>query len=137
MGGNSGRMIVDIFRLRSPEARHSLLATGAAAGLSAAFNAPLAGILFVIEEMRSQFRYSLVSIKAVFIGVITSTIVYRYFNGERAIIEVGKLSDAPLNTLWLYLLLGIILVLWASYSMPLSFEHKICLCAFMVVIGVN
>ncbi|ABS47510.1 MULTISPECIES: H(+)/Cl(-) exchange transporter ClcA [Yersinia pseudotuberculosis complex] len=108
MGGNSGRMIVDIFRLRSPEARHSLLATGAAAGLSAAFNAPLAGILFVIEEMRSQFRYSLVSIKAVFIGVITSTIVYRYFNGERAIIEVGKLSDAPLNTLWLYLLLGII-----------------------------
>lgn len=51
--------------------------------------------------MRSQFRYSLVSIKAVFIGVITSTIVYRYFNGERAIIEVGKLSDAPLNTLWL------------------------------------
>lgn len=25
-------MIVDIFRLRSPEARHSLLATGAAAG---------------------------------------------------------------------------------------------------------
>lgn len=108
MGGNSGRMIVDIFRLRSSEARHSLLATGAAAGLSAAFNAPLAGILFVIEEMRSQFRYSLVSIKAVFVGVITSTIVYRYFNGERAIIDVGKLSDVPLNTLWLYLLLGII-----------------------------
>ncbi|CNH87734.1 H(+)/Cl(-) exchange transporter ClcA [Yersinia pekkanenii] len=108
MGGNSGRMIVDIFRLRSPEARHSLLATGAAAGLSAAFNAPLAGILFVIEEMRSQFRYSLVSIKAVFVGVITSTIVYRYFNGERAIIEVGKLSDVTLNTLWLYLLLGVI-----------------------------
>ncbi|WP_145522606.1 H(+)/Cl(-) exchange transporter ClcA [Yersinia rohdei] len=108
MGGNTGRMIVDIFRLRSPEARHSLLATGAAAGLSAAFNAPLAGILFVIEEMRSQFRYSLVSIKAVFLGVITSTIVYRYFNGERAIIDLGKLGDAPLNTLWLYLLLGII-----------------------------
>ncbi|QHB31470.1 H(+)/Cl(-) exchange transporter ClcA [Yersinia canariae] len=108
MGANSGRMIVDIFRLRSSEARHSLLATGAAAGLSAAFNAPLAGILFVIEEMRSQFRYSLVSIKAVFVGVITSTIVYRYFNGERAIIDVGKLSDVPLNTLWLYLLLGII-----------------------------
>ncbi|CNJ94245.1 H(+)/Cl(-) exchange transporter ClcA [Yersinia aldovae] len=108
MGGNSGRMVVDIFRLRSPEARHSLLATGAAAGLSAAFNAPLAGILFVIEEMRSQFRYSLVSIKAVFVGVITSTIVYRYFNGERSVIDVGKLSEVPLNTLWLYLLLGIV-----------------------------
>ncbi|MCB5311449.1 H(+)/Cl(-) exchange transporter ClcA [Yersinia intermedia] len=108
MGGNSGRMVVDIFRLRSPEARHSLLATGAAAGLSAAFNAPLAGILFVIEEMRSQFRYSLVSIKAVFVGVITSTIVYRYFNGEHAVIDVGKMSEVPLDTLWLYLVLGII-----------------------------
>ncbi|MGP2410903.1 H(+)/Cl(-) exchange transporter ClcA [Yersinia enterocolitica] len=108
MGGNSGRMIVDIFRLHSPEARHSLLATGAAAGLSAAFNAPLAGILFVIEEMRSQFRYSLVSIKAVFVGVITSTIVYRYFNGEHAVIDVGKMSEVPLDTLWLYLVLGII-----------------------------
>ncbi|WP_411899952.1 chloride channel protein, partial [Salmonella enterica] len=30
------------------------------------------------------------------------------FNGEAPIIEVGKLSDAPVNTLWLYLILGII-----------------------------
>lgn len=108
LGGNIGRMLLDIFRMKSTEARHSLLATGAAAGLSAAFNAPLAGILFIIEEMRLQFRYSLISIKAVFIGVIMSSIVFRVFNGDRAVIEVGRLSDAPLNTLWLYLLLGMV-----------------------------
>lgn len=108
MGANVGKMMVDIFRLRSAEARHSLLATGAAAGLSAAFNAPLAGILFIIEEMRLQFRYSLISIKAVFIGVIMSSIVFRIFNGEGAVIEVGKLASAPLNTLWLYLVLGMV-----------------------------
>ena len=108
MGANIGKMLVDIFRLRSAEARHSLLATGAAAGLSAAFNAPLAGILFIIEEMRLQFRYSLISIKAVFIGVIMSSIVFRIFNGEGAVIEVGKLANAPLNTLWLYLVLGMV-----------------------------
>jgi CIC family chloride channel protein len=106
LGGNIGRMVLDIFRMRSPEARHTLLATGAAAGLSAAFNAPLAGILFIIEEMRPQFRYNLISIKAVFTGVIMSSIVFRIFNGEAAIIEVGKLSNAPVNTLWLYLILG-------------------------------
>lgn len=108
LGGNIGRMVVDVFRLRSPEARHTLLATGAASGLSAAFNAPLAGILFIIEEMRPQFRYNLISIKAVFTGVIMSSIVFRIFNGEGAIIEVGKLSNAPVNTLWLYLVLGMI-----------------------------
>lgn len=108
LGANVGRMVLDLFRLRSTEARHSLLATGAAAGLSAAFNAPLAGILFIIEEMRLQFRYSLISIKAVFIGVIMSSIVFRIFNGDHAVIEVGKLTNAPVNTLWLYLLLGMI-----------------------------
>ena len=108
LGGNIGRMVLDIFRHRSPEARHTLLATGAAAGLSAAFNAPLAGILFILEEMRPQFRYNLISIKAVFIGVIMSSIVFRLFNGETAVIEVGKLSNAPVDTLWLYFLLGMV-----------------------------
>ena len=108
LGGNVGRMVGDLFRMRSAEARHTLLATGAAAGLSAAFNAPLAGILFIIEEMRAQFRYNLISIKAVFTGVIMSSIVFRLFNGEGAVIEVGKLTNAPVNTLWLYLILGMI-----------------------------
>lgn len=108
IGGNIGRMMLDIFRMRSAEARHNMLATGAAAGLAAAFNAPLAGILFIIEEMRPQFRYNLISIKAVFTGVIMSTVVYRLFNGQETLIDVGKLADAPINTLWLYLVLGII-----------------------------
>jgi CIC family chloride channel protein len=108
LGGNVGRMVLDIFRMRSAEARHTLLATGAAAGLSAAFNAPLAGILFIIEEMRPQFRYNLISIKAVFTGVIMSSVVFRVFNGEGAVIDVGKLSNAPVETLWLYLVLGMV-----------------------------
>ncbi|CAK8744187.1 H(+)/Cl(-) exchange transporter ClcA [Sodalis praecaptivus] len=108
LGGNLGCMVVDVCRLRGAEARHTFLATGAAAGLTAAFNAPLAGILFIIEEMRPQFRYNLNSIKAVFIGVIMASIVFRLFNGERTVIVVGKLAFAPVNTLWLYLLLGAI-----------------------------
>ncbi|XBS70584.1 H(+)/Cl(-) exchange transporter ClcA [Acerihabitans sp. KWT182] len=108
LGGNIGRMVLDIFRLRGAQARHTLLATGAAAGLTAAFNAPLAGILFILEEMRPQFRYNLISVKAVFVGVIMSSIVFRLFNGERSVIDVGKLAYAPLATYWLYLLLGLL-----------------------------
>lgn len=35
-----------------------------------------------------------------------ASIVFRLFNGERAVIAVGKLAFAPVNSLWLYLLLG-------------------------------
>jgi CIC family chloride channel protein len=111
-----------------------LLATGAAAGLSAAFNAPLAGILFIIEEMRPQFRYNLISIKAVFTGVIMSSIVFRIFNGESAIIEVGKLSDAPVNTLWLYLILGMIFGCVGPLFNSLVLRTRICSSVFMAAI---
>ena len=94
--------------VKNQESRHTLLATGAAAGLTAAFNAPLAGILFIIEEMRPQFRYSLISIKAVFIGVIMSSIVFQTFNSGAPILDIGKYHAAPLNTLWLYLVLGMV-----------------------------
>jgi CIC family chloride channel protein len=108
MGGNVGRMVGDILRMRDKESRHTLLATGAAAGLAAAFNAPLAGILFIIEEMRLQFRYTLISIKAVFIGVIAASIVFRLANGDVAVINVGNLGNVSLQSLWLYLLLGML-----------------------------
>ncbi|MGG4607815.1 H(+)/Cl(-) exchange transporter ClcA [Providencia sp. Me31A] len=108
LGANLSQMFYDLFRLKDNESRHTLLASGAAAGLSTAFNAPLAGILFIIEEMRPQFKYSLISIKAVFIGVVTATIVYRLINGESAILNIGQFSSAPINTLWLYLILGML-----------------------------
>ena len=91
----SGAWYWTVLRIRGAEARHSLLATGAAAGLSAAFNAPLAGILFIIEEMRPQFRYNLISIKAVFIGVIMSSVVYQLFNGQGSVIAVTNFLRRP------------------------------------------
>lgn len=108
LGANISQMFYDIFRLKDNESRHTLLAAGAAAGLSTAFNAPLAGILFIIEEMRPQFKYSLISIKAVFIGAVTATIVFRLINGEAALLNIGQFSSAPMNTLWLYLVLGLL-----------------------------
>lgn len=108
MGGNVGSMVADIFRLKDNEGRHALLASGAAAGLSAAFNAPLAGTLFVVEEMRPQFRYSLISIKAVFIASIVANIIYRSIKGQDAVIDLPSYGSPELMALWLYLVLGML-----------------------------
>lgn len=108
MGGNVGRMVSDIFRLKDPDGRHSLLACGAAGGLAAAFNAPLAGIMFVVEEMRPHFRYNLLSIKAVIISSVVATIVFRSISGQDAVITMPQYTAPDLNTLWLFLVLGLI-----------------------------
>ncbi len=76
--------------------------------------------------MRAQFRYNLISIKAVFTGVIMSSIVFRLFNGEGAVIEVGKLTNAPVNTLWLYLILGMILALLVRCLTALFYVLRTC-----------
>jgi CIC family chloride channel protein len=55
MGGAVGAMVGDRLGLGEDD-RHVLVAAGAAAGLAAAFNAPLSGILFVLEEMRRHFH---------------------------------------------------------------------------------
>ncbi|MGB2079127.1 MAG: H(+)/Cl(-) exchange transporter ClcA [Vibrio sp.] len=108
MGGNIGRMVSDIFHLKDSDSRHSLLASGAAGGLAAAFNAPLAAIMFVVEEMRPQFRYNLISIKAVIISSVTANIVFRSIQGQHAVIQMPQYQAPPLNELWLFLVLGLL-----------------------------
>ena len=105
LGANIGRMISDTFKMDKLDAQ-ALLASGAAAGLAAAFNAPLAGIMFVIEEMRSQFNYSLTSTKSVFISAVMATIVMRFMTDQQAVVTVTQYSNPDLMSLWLYLLLG-------------------------------
>ncbi|MCW8348491.1 H(+)/Cl(-) exchange transporter ClcA [Vibrio sp. ZSDZ65] len=106
MGGNIGRMVTDIFRVKDDDSRHTLLASGAAGGLAAAFNAPLAGIMFVVEEMRPHFRYSLISIKAVLISAVAATIVFRSINGQGAVISMPQYDSPSMQVLWLFLVLG-------------------------------
>jgi chloride channel protein, CIC family len=105
LGGNIGRMISDLFKVDKADAQ-ALLAAGAAGGLAAAFNAPLAGIMFVIEEMRSQFNYSLTSTKSVFMSAVMATIVMRFISHQDAVITVTQYSHPNLLSLWLYLVLG-------------------------------
>lgn len=106
IGGNLGKMVADFFHVRGNEYQHTFIAVGAAAGVTAAFNAPLAGILFIIEEMRPQFRYNLTSIKAILVGVIMASVVYQCLIDAKPIFDIGYFKAVPVKSLWLYLFLG-------------------------------
>jgi len=74
----------------------ALILSGGAAGVAAAFNTPLAGIVFAIEEMGRSFeeRTNGVMLTAVILAGITSLIVlgnYNYFGTTTA--ELGGFHD--------------------------------------------
>jgi CIC family chloride channel protein len=85
-----------------------LLAAGGAAGLAAAFSAPLASILFVIEETRRQFPYSLKTYTGLMLAAVTSGIVTEAIAGRRPFMNLA-VPDVPLVWLPAFVILGILL----------------------------
>ena len=92
----------------SPVEERSLIASGAAAGLAAAFNAPIAGLLFVVEEVYHHFsRFFWVStLAASLVANFVSLLIF----GLTPVLDMP--DNIPLMTLdqyWIYLLMGIFL----------------------------
>ncbi len=105
MGGAIGAMVSNRLRLK-PFFSHTLMAAGAGAGLSAAFGAPMAGILFVIEEMRPHFRYSFASMQCVIAAAVASDIVTKLIMGNNHEIPMKLISSPPVTSLWLFIIFG-------------------------------
>ena len=107
MGGAVGAMLARLSR-SSTFNRHCLIAAGAAAGLSAAFNAPLAGILFVLEEMRPQFKFNFLSFQGVMVASALSDIVVRAMTSQAPVLSTPPFPWPPLSSLWIFVVFGAI-----------------------------
>ena len=83
-----------------------LLAAGAGAGLATAFNAPMAGTVFVLEELVRQFelRIAIVALGA----SATAIAVSRSILGELPDFHVGALAYAGAEIRPLYFVLGVV-----------------------------
>ena len=114
MGATIGHLWSRLFRLRAADGR-ALLAAGAGAGLAAAFNAPLAGAIFVFEELlrRFELRAAIATLSACSAGLV----VMRMLIGDRLVFTVPPLVVEIFPGYLLFLVLGgIVGVLGALYS---------------------
>jgi chloride channel protein, CIC family len=78
---------------------------GAAAGLAAAFNAPIAAILFVIEEVIG--RWSAAVLGSVVLSAISSVVVARWFWGSEPLFRIPQVTLRDPRELTAYAVLGI------------------------------
>jgi chloride channel protein, CIC family len=83
-----------------------LLAAGAGAGLATAFNSPIAGAVFVLEELVQKFERRIAV--AALAASATAIAVARLFLGAAPDFEVGALSSPSVEIGPLFLVLGAI-----------------------------
>lgn len=107
MGASIAKAIGDRFTMRIRDAR-ALLGAGGAAGLTAAFNAPLAASLFVIEEARKVFPYSKQRYLAVILACVCSAIATTAITGTTPYMALTS-DYMPARFLPAFVLLGILL----------------------------
>lgn len=104
MGGAIGEAIARLLKTSEQE-RLTLISSGAGAGLAAAFNAPLSGLIFVLEEVRRDFQPIIFG--AAFIASVVADIIVRFGTSQVAVFSVPSYATPPLKSLPIFAVLGI------------------------------
>ena len=101
LGSTFGR----IFRL-SDERTKNLVACGAAAGIAATFNAPIAGVMFALEIILAEF--GLMQFTTVVVASVLSSVIGRIFFGDVPAFPIPPYAPASAWELPIYALLGVV-----------------------------
>lgn len=106
LGAAVGQGFSKVFKRIKIEEKY-LITSGASAGLSAAFNAPLAGVMFALEEVHKNFS-PLVLLSALSAALSADYVSSKFF-GLKPILDFRNLSILPLNYYFYIIVLGCLL----------------------------
>ncbi|HXX18573.1 MAG TPA: chloride channel protein [Candidatus Acidoferrum sp.] len=104
-GGAFGSLIGQFISTTAAE-RKTLLACGAAAGMAATFNTPIAGVILAIELLLFEFRAR--SFIPLVIATTLATSMRAVFLGQRSMFTMGNVDFDVLHGLPFYVLLGVV-----------------------------
>lgn len=105
LGAALGQGMSRLFGRTRMEERY-LLTSGASAGLAAAFNAPLAGVIFSLEELHKNFSPTV--LMSTVAASLTATVVSQSFFGDNPVFDFSGLPIFPVRYYGLLIMLGII-----------------------------
>lgn len=106
LGGSSGGLLGYWLGLPNNSIR-TLIAAGSSAAIAAAFNTPIAGVIFAMEVILME--YALTGIIPVIVAAVSGTVITQIFYGDD---PVFVLESVVMNSLWLIpyvVLMGLII----------------------------
>lgn len=112
IGSALGSTVGQLLNL-SDERVRNLVACGAAGGIAATFNAPIAGSLFALEVILGQFHATYFG--AVVVSAVTADVIAQYFEGNlRAFVVPAYTLVSPWELVF-YAILGVIAAVGAVF----------------------
>ncbi|HEY1882252.1 MAG TPA: chloride channel protein [Candidatus Cybelea sp.] len=111
IGSAIGSVLGQICRAPSPIVR-TLVACGAASGISATFNAPIGGVFFASEVILGRFEPR--SFASIVVASVVAAVIGRSFFGNHPSFTASAFYLVSPAELALYALLGIVAALWAA-----------------------
>lgn len=105
IGGMAGKGVSRLLHKEQGE-EHLLVTCGAAAGMSSAFHAPLAGVLFALEEIHREFNAPLVI--SAMAAAATGDFVTSQLLGVEPVLHFDMVADLPHADYLFVLLMGVI-----------------------------
>ncbi|MGQ9623415.1 MAG: ClC family H(+)/Cl(-) exchange transporter [Candidatus Caldatribacteriaceae bacterium] len=92
---------------RRPQEKVLLVTGGASAGIAASFGAPLAGVVFALEELHREFSSSVVV--ASLVASVSASLIASKFFGMEPILSFSRVGFVPLPVYGVLLLFGMFL----------------------------
>jgi CIC family chloride channel protein len=111
IGSTIGSVIGKFSQAPAPIVR-TLVACGAAAGISATFNAPIGGVFFAAEVILGEFAPR--SFAAIVVASVVSAVVGRAFLGNHPSFNASAFVLVSPAELALYAVLGLLAAVWAT-----------------------